>query len=118
MKLFCTITGSLCVTLGVIGIFVPLLPTTPLLLLAAFLYFRGSERLYRWLTEHRVLGKYIREYRENKAMPLRAKIISIILLWISIPSCMVFHVPHLWINVLLGIVLVCVTVYILSLKTS
>lgn len=117
MKIFYIISGSLCLALGAIGIFLPLLPTTPFLLLAAFLYCRGSERLYRWLTGHRLLGRYISEYRENKAMPLKAKIISLAMLWTGIPAAMILHVPCLWGNLLLGAVLAGVTIHILMLRT-
>ena len=60
--------------LGIAGIFLPLLPTTPFLLLAAACYVRSSPRLYRWLMNHRWTGEYIRDYREKRGLPLRTKI--------------------------------------------
>lgn len=81
MKTVCIILGTVSLALGIIGIFLPLLPTTPFLLLTAALYFRGSPRLYQWLLNHKCLGPYIRSFRENKAIPLRAKIISLLLMW-------------------------------------
>lgn len=117
MRIFCIITGSLCLALGAAGIVVPLLPATPFLLLAAFLYCRGSEKLYRWLTGHRLLGRYISEYMERKAMPLKGKILSLALLWTGIPAAMILHVPCLWGNLLLGAVLAGVTIHILMLRT-
>lgn len=80
MKTVCIILGTVSLALGIIGIFLPLLPTTPFLLLTAALYFRGSPRLYQWLLNHKCLGPYIRNFRENKAIPLRAKIISLLLM--------------------------------------
>lgn len=118
MKIFYIISGSLCLALGAIGIFLPLLPTVPFLLLAAFLYCRGSEKLYRWLTGHRIFGRYITEYRENKAMPLKAKVISLAMLWTGIPAAMIFHVPCLWGDLLMGAILAGVTVHILMLRTA
>lgn len=118
LKVVCIAAGSVCTALGVIGIFIPVLPTTPFLLLAAFFYFRGSKRLYRWLTENRILGKYIRDYMEKRAMPLHAKIIALILLWVSIPVCIFFHIPYLWADILLAVVLAAVTAHILLLGTS
>ena len=70
MKTVCIILGTVSLALGIIGIFLPLLPTTPFLLLTAALYFRGSPRLYQWLLNHKCLGPYIRSFRENKAIPL------------------------------------------------
>ena len=84
MKILYIILGTLSLILGVIGIFVPLLPTTPFLLLTAGLYCKGSPRLYNWLLNQKHLGPYIRNFRENKAIPLRAKVISVSLVWITI----------------------------------
>ena len=78
------VAGSLCVGLGILGVFLPLLPTTPFLLLAAACYVRSSRRLYDWLLAHRWMGQYVRNYREGKGMPLRAKVFSIALLWITL----------------------------------
>lgn len=87
MKTVCIILGTVSLALGIIGIFLPLLPTTPFLLLTAALYFRGSPRLYQWLLNHKCLGPYIRSFRENKAIPLRAKIISLLLMWGTMVYC-------------------------------
>ena len=73
MKTLYIVLGSISLALGILGIFLPLLPTTPFLLLTAALYFKGSPRLYNWLLNHRHFGPYIRNFRENKAIPLRAK---------------------------------------------
>lgn len=75
--------GHVSLVLGIIGILVPLLPTTPFLLLAAACYMRGSKTLYDWLLSHRILGTYIKNYREGKGISLRLKVVLIILIWIS-----------------------------------
>ena len=72
MKFFLAALGCLSFVLGVVGIFVPLLPTTPFLLLSAALWVRSSPRLYDWLLAHPCLGRYVRNFRENRAIPLRA----------------------------------------------
>jgi uncharacterized membrane protein YbaN (DUF454 family) len=76
--------GSLSLALGLIGVAVPGLPTTPFLLLSAACYVRSSERLYGWLLNHRVFGRYIREYRRNRGMSLRAKLVALALMWTMI----------------------------------
>ena len=81
MKTICIILGTLSLGLGILGIFLPLLPTTPFLLLTAALYFKGSPRLYQWLLNHKYFGTYIRNFREYKALPVRAKFISLLLMW-------------------------------------
>ena len=117
MKLFFIIAGTVSLVLGIIGIFVPLLPTTPFLLLSAAAYFRGSERLYNWLIGHKYFGTYIRNYREHRAIPLRAKNISILLMWLTIGYCIIFLELPIWIRILLGCVSIGVTWHILSFKT-
>ena len=111
MKTICIILGTLSLGLGILGIFLPLLPTTPFLLLTAALYFKGSPRLYQWLLT------YIRNFRENKAIPLRAKIISLLLMWGTMLYCIFFLIPLVWVKVLLFLIAVGVTYHILSFKT-
>ena len=117
MKVLLIIAGTISLVLGIIGIFVPLLPTTPFLLLSAAAYVRGSERLYNWLINHKYLGVYIRNYREHKAIPLRAKIFSVTLMWLTIGYCIIFMDLPVWIKILLGCISICVTWHILSFKT-
>ena len=101
MKVLYILFGTLSLALGIIGIFLPLLPTTPFLLLTAALYVRSSPRLYNRLLHHKYLGSYIRNFRENKAIPLRAKIISVSLIWITILNCIFFIVPYWWLKAVL-----------------
>jgi uncharacterized membrane protein YbaN (DUF454 family) len=111
------ISGSISLGLGVLGIFLPVLPTTPFLLLAAACYVRSSERLNNWLLNHKWLGPYIRHYREDKAIPLRGKIITIALLWITILSSAIFAVDILIVRVILILIAVGVTIHVLSFRT-
>ncbi len=118
MKIAGIILGGIALVVGIIGIFVPLLPTTPLLLLAAALWVRSSPRLYNWLLSHRRLGAYIRNYRESRAIPLRVKIISVTVMWLSMLYCIFWVVERWWwAQILLGIVAIAVTWHILSFKT-
>ena len=110
MKTVCIILGTVSLALGIIGIFLPLL-------LTAALYFRGSPRLYQWLLNHKCLGPYIRSFRENKAIPLRAKIISLLLMWGTMVYCIFFLIPLTEIKIVLFLVAVGVTWHILSFKT-
>ena len=117
MKYLLIITGSICLALGVIGIFLPLLPTTPFLLLAAALYVRSSAKLYQWLIHQKDLGEYIRNFREHKAIPLRAKIISVSLVWITLTYCAIILTDEIWLKVFFLILAISVTWHILSYKT-
>lgn len=96
MKILGIAAGTLALALGIIGIFVPLLPTTPFLLLAAALYVRTSPRLYDWLLHQKHLGPYIRNFREYRAIPLRAKIVSVGLVWLTIGYCILRVVDAWW----------------------
>lgn len=111
------IIGTISVCLGVIGIFVPVLPTTPFLLLAAACYTRGSKKLYERLINHPVLGEYIKNYREGRGIPLKAKIISISLLWLTIGFSVLFIIENLLLRILLIIIAICVTIHLVSIKT-
>lgn len=117
MKILLTALGLLSLGLGVLGIFLPVLPTTPLLLLAAALFLRGNRNLYDWLLNHPELGPYIRNFMEHKAIPLRVKVISVSLVWITLINCAIFVAEH-WVFRLFFILLAtAITVHILSYKT-
>jgi uncharacterized membrane protein YbaN (DUF454 family) len=110
------IAGTISVAIGVIGIFVPLLPTTPFLLLAAACYLRSSERFYRWLLNNRFFGTYVRNYIEGKGMPLRIKIYAIALLWGTIGLSIFLTAPNIVVKIVLGVVAVGVTLHIILLR--
>ena len=96
VKTLFIIIGFLALGLGIAGIFLPLLPTTPLLLLAAWCFVRSSPRLYEWLLNHPRLGEYIRNFREYRAIPLRVKIISVSMVWLTIGFCIIKVVSEWW----------------------
>ncbi len=110
--------GHICVGLGAIGIVLPLVPTTPFLLLAAACYARGSERFYNWLLNNKYFGQYIRDYRDGKGIPLKAKIIAIILIWVTIGLSAIFFVPLLPVQILLFFLAGVITTYLLRLPTK
>jgi len=108
--------GWLSVLLGVIGIFVPVLPTTPFLLLAAACFVRSSRRFYLWLVNHKHLGPWIRDYREGNGIPLKGKVYAIGLMWASIGlSCYLVAQP--WARAFMLTSAVLVSLYILRQKT-
>ncbi len=111
------IGGIASLTLGFIGIPVPLLPTTPFLLLSAYLFARSSPRLYNWLIYHRIFGKYIRDYREKRGVPLGVKIGTLLLLWVTISISAFLFVELVWVRILLLAIALGVSSHILCLKT-
>ncbi|TMN22523.1 YbaN family protein [Lentibacillus cibarius] len=94
-KAFLIIAGSVSLVLGVLGIILPLVPTTPLLLLAAACYVRSSPSLYAWLISNKYFGSYIQNYRNGNGIPLKAKMIGISLLWIAMGYSILFVIPLL-----------------------
>ena len=118
MRLILIIVGAISSVLGIIGIFLPMLPTTPFLLLSAATWVKASPSLYDWLLNHKVLGEYIRNFREHRAIPLRVKIISVSLVWLTIGYCIFAVVDEWWwAQVLMGLLAVAISWHILSFKT-
>mgnify|MGYP006050624859 FL=1 len=114
---FLIFIGSLSLFLGLLGIALPLLPTTPFLLLSATCYFHGSDKLYHWLMAHPTLGPYIHSFREEKAIPLRAKVVSVTMVWVTLLYCIFFVVNSLWIKLLLLFLAIAISWHILSYAT-
>lgn len=110
-------SGMVSVILGVLGMFIPVLPTTPFLLLAAYCFSHSSERFYNWLINNRCCGEYIRNYREGKGIPVRQKIITIILLWLMIGFTIWQYVNSLWLILVLFLIAVLVSIHILKIRT-
>lgn len=116
LRMLVLMVGWLSVVLGVIGIFLPILPTTPFLLLAAACFVRTSPKFYHWLVGHPKLGKYLVYYLEGKGIPLKAKIFTIGLITISM-STTAYLVPVTAVKVLLPLVGVLVALYIVRQPT-
>ena len=109
-------TGTFFVGVGIVGIFIPILPTTPFLLISAALYARSSKRFYNWLVNNKIFGRFIKNYREGKGIPLRLKIITITLLWITIGCSAVFAIDIFWVRIMLIIIAAGVTIHIVRIK--
>lgn len=112
------VLGSLFLILGAIGVFVPVLPTTPFWLLTCWFYLRSSESLYNRAMSNRYFGSYIRNYMVDKAIPLRSKIISVSVMWLSVILTSLFLIEYVWVKILLILVSIAVTWHILSFPTK
>lgn len=110
--------GSACVALGVLGMFLPVLPTTPFLLLAAACFARASARLHHWLLTNRWCGAYIRNYREGRGVTLRHKSIAIALLWLTIGCTGRFAVSQGWVRLILLAIAAAVTIHLVRIPTA
>ncbi len=109
--------GSLALALGVVGIFVPLLPTTPFLLLASACYLRGSRRLHAWLLSHGRLGTFIRDFEAGRGIPLRGKVVALAMLWASIAHAVARLAAAPWAQAAAVLAALAVSGYLLRLPT-
>lgn len=109
--------GWICVVLGVLGIFLPLLPTTPFLLLAAACFVRSSPRFYHWLVSHPKLGKYVLHYLNGEGLPKKAKLYTIGTIWLTMGISAWLVVPVIWGKLGLFLIGGCVSIYIWRLPT-
>ncbi|MFZ5354142.1 MAG: YbaN family protein [Bacillota bacterium] len=114
MKVILIIIGTISVCLGVLGIFLPILPTTPLLLLGAACYIRSSQKLYDKLLSSKLLGGYIASYREGKGLPVRTKFLVLFFLWLSILYSAFYIIQSVYIRLLLIAIASGVTYHIVS----
>lgn len=109
--------GCLSVVLGAIGIIMPVLPTTPFVLLAAGCFSASNPKLARKLEESKWFGSYLRHWRTNEGVPVKTKIRAIIWLWLGL-SISVAIVRHGTITIILGIVGTVVTLHLILIKTK
>ena len=102
VRAFFLVLGTLFVGLGIAGAVLPVLPTTPFLLVAAACYARGSARFYNWLLNHRVFGPTIVEWRRHRSIPWRTKLVAIAMMATTLGISVAFFVPGAWLKVALA----------------
>jgi uncharacterized membrane protein YbaN (DUF454 family) len=117
-KYFYLISGFLLVAIGVIGIFLPLLPTTIFLILASICFLKSSPKANDWLRNHKVLGGYIDNYQNKTGLTRNSKIANIITLWTSISLSAFFLTNELYIRIILLAIAIGVTIHLLMIKTK
>ena len=117
VKFLLIVAGTFFLIIGIIGIFIPLLPTTPFLVLAAACYAKSSERFYNWLIKNKWFGSYIKNYRDGKGISLKHKLYTVSLLWVTISFSAFIIINTLWVRVILIIIAFVVTIHVLTIKT-
>ena len=111
------VAGTISLGLGAMGVFLPVLPTTPFLLLSAAFYYKGSERMHRWLLNNKLFGNYIKNYKEGRGITLKAKAIALFLLWTTICYSAFFIVSMIALQIVLFAIAGGVSIHILTLPT-
>jgi uncharacterized membrane protein YbaN (DUF454 family) len=109
--------GTISLGFACLGVVLPILPTTPFLLLSAGCYLKGSTRMHTWLLNHKLFGQYIRKYIEGKGISVKAKVFTLTLMWIAIGYAALFTVPLLFIQVALFVIALAVTIHLIKVPT-
>lgn len=109
--------GTICLLIGVIGVFIPVLPTTPFLLLSAACFLRSSKRMYNWLFSNRFFGEYLMNYREGRGLSLGAKLFTLALLWLTISYSALYIIDFWVVQALLFIIAIAMSAHIILLPT-
>ncbi len=112
------IAGFLLVAIGVIGIFLPLLPTTVFLILASACFIKSSPKANEWLRNHKILGVYIKNYQDKSGLTLKSKILSIIFLWLSISISGLLLTNEFYIRMVLLAIAIGVSIHLILVKTK
>jgi uncharacterized membrane protein YbaN (DUF454 family) len=111
------IAGTITLVLGAVGVVLPILPTTPFLLISLACYLKSSERMTHWMLNNKYFGTYIRNYKEGKGIPMKTKLFAISILWITIAFSAIVLVPIFVVQIILIIVATTVTVHLVRLPT-
>jgi uncharacterized membrane protein YbaN (DUF454 family) len=111
------VAGTITLALGTVGVFFPILPTTPFLLLSLACYVRSSERMSHWLLNNKYFGSYLKNYKDGKGIPLKTKLFAITVLWVTIAFSAFVLVPIFVVQIILFVVATAVTVHLVRLPT-
>jgi len=117
IKILLLVIGFVSLAFGVLGVFLPLLPTTPFLLLSCICFLKSSDKMHSWLIEHKIFGTYLKNYLEKRGMSLRAKFTALLLLWGGIGYSVFLLRSSIFLLILLPIIALSVTIHILMLNT-
>ena len=116
-RIIFVIAGTLFLIIGLIGIIIPVLPTTPFLLLAAACYIRGSKRIHNLMINNSLFGDFVKNYLERKGITIRQKITSLLFLWLTITISIYYLIDSFPIIILLFVIAIAVSVHILRIRT-
>ena len=111
------IAGTIFLIIGFIGVVIPVLPTTPFLLLAAACYIRGSKRIHNWMINNSIFGDFVKNYMEKKGITIKQKVTTLIFLWLTITISIYYFIESFPIIILLFVIAIAVSVHILRIRT-
>ena len=117
LRIFLLIIAFLSLALGIIGVILPILPTTPFILLSAAIFARTSKKFHDKLYANKLFGKLLRDYKKRKGLALKYKIYILTMLWLTISATAIFAVDILFLRIMLFAIALAVTVHISRFKT-
>ena len=117
-RYFYLVSGVILVAIGVIGIFLPVLPTTIFLILASACFVKGSPRANEWLRNHKILGAYIKNYQDGTGLTVKSKVINTLLLWTMILISAFLFTEEISIRIVLIAIAIGVSIHLLMVKTK
>jgi uncharacterized membrane protein YbaN (DUF454 family) len=116
-KLILTVIGSLSLALGIIGVILPVLPTTPFILFSAWCFYRGSDRFHNWIINHAYFGPIIKEYGDSEGMTIESKVKAIGMTWTAVLLTAIFVLDSFLMRTLIIIIAGIGTIFLLKIKT-
>jgi uncharacterized membrane protein YbaN (DUF454 family) len=116
-RIIYVLAGTVFLFIGAIGVVIPVLPTTPFLLLAAACYLRGSKRLHHWMLNNQIFGEFLKNYSEGKGITRRNKLLTAVFLWSAISFSVIFFVINPVIKGLLVLIAIAVSIHLFLLPT-
>ena len=111
------IVGSLALAAGILGVFLPILPTTPFVLLAAWCFLRSSEKLYEWVINNETFGPTVLNFQQGKGITQKTRIRAIVMMWVTISVSAYFFVSNLYVIALMYLIAISVSLYLFRLPT-
>lgn len=111
------IIGAISLLIGVVGLFLPIVPTTPLILLSAWCFFRSSPRIYEWVVSNERFGPTVKNFQEGRGITKATKIKAVIMMWLTISLTVYFYIRNYFIIALLYTISISVTIYLYRLPT-
>ena len=111
------IVGGISLAAGIVGVFLPVVPTTPFVLLSAWCFFRSSEKLYEWVVSNETFGPTIENYQEGRGITQKTRIKAIVMMWLTITASVYFYISNLHLIAFLYLIAIGVSIYLYRLPT-
>jgi uncharacterized membrane protein YbaN (DUF454 family) len=111
------IIGTLALAAGIVGAFLPVIPTTPFILLSAWCFFRSSSKIYQWVISNETFGPTIENFQKGKGITVNTKIRAVVMMWLTISISVYFFIRNMYIIAFVYLIAIGVTVYLYKLPT-